>query len=201
MGAALIISNLLLWFVVIILLLAVLALARQIGVLHERVAPVGALMPMEGPRIGELVTPLDAPLLAGGNIRIGGEQPIKTFIYFLSPTCPICKSLLPAVRSLAEHENDKIKLIFASDGDDVATHQQYAKEQDLGGYDYVLSQPLGLALGVNKLPFAVLINEQGVLRGRGLVNSREHLESLLQADEIGVASLQEYLGISEKTAL
>jgi hypothetical protein len=32
-----------------------------------------------------------------------------------------------------------------------------------------------------------------VVRSKGLVNSREHLESLLEADERGVASIQDYL--------
>jgi len=39
---------------VIVLALIVLALARQVGILHERVAPAGALQPMEGPKVGEL---------------------------------------------------------------------------------------------------------------------------------------------------
>jgi hypothetical protein len=42
---ALLISNAVLWCVVIVLALVVLALARQVGVLHERGAPAGALMP------------------------------------------------------------------------------------------------------------------------------------------------------------
>ena len=41
---ALIASNLLLWVLVIVLAAVVLALVRQIGVLHERLAPAGALM-------------------------------------------------------------------------------------------------------------------------------------------------------------
>ena len=45
---------------------------------------------------------------------------------------------------------------------------------------------------MSRLPFAALIDEQGVLRARGLVNSREHLESLFEAKRLGVASLQEY---------
>ena len=56
-----------------------------------------------------------------------------------------------------------------------------------------------MSLGVNKLPFAALINCDGVLRARGLVNNREHLESLLTADEMDVSSLQEYLGLSEES--
>ena len=40
----LIISNLVLWVIVLILGVMVFALVRQIGVLYERVAPAGALM-------------------------------------------------------------------------------------------------------------------------------------------------------------
>ena len=38
-------SVVVLWLVVIVLAFVVFALARQIGILHERVAPAGALMP------------------------------------------------------------------------------------------------------------------------------------------------------------
>jgi methylamine dehydrogenase accessory protein MauD len=200
MESSLVISNLLLWVVVILLMVIVFALARQIGVLHERVAPVGALMPTEGPKIGELIELNDYPLLDGSYFPIGGESSHKTLIYFLSPTCPICKSLLPIVLSIAGHESDQLRVVFASDGDNTDAHVAYAREHNIEDYPYVLSQPLGMRMGVNKLPFAVLINEQGVLRGRGLVNNREHLESLLQADEMNVSSLQDYLGITEKTA-
>ena len=40
---------------------------------------------------------------------------------------------------------------------------------------------------------AVLIDAEGIIRAKGLVNTREHLESLFEAKERGVASLQEHL--------
>ena len=55
-----------------------------------------------------------------------------------------------------------------------------------------MSASLGLAYQVGRLPFAALLDEHGILRARGLVNSREHLESLFEAKRLGVASLQEY---------
>jgi methylamine dehydrogenase accessory protein MauD len=45
---------------------------------------------------------------------------------------------------------------------------------------------------VSRLPFAALLDAGGRLRARGLVNSREHLESLFEAQRLGVASLQDY---------
>src|SRR2546426_8420546 len=53
MTQALLVSNAVLWMVVVLLGCVVAALARQIGVLHERVAPAGALMVGKGPAVGE----------------------------------------------------------------------------------------------------------------------------------------------------
>ena len=53
--------------------------------------------------------------------------------------------------------------------------------------------------GVSKLPYAVLIDEQGKIASMGIVNSREHLESLFEAKEHKVASIQEYM--NKKTAV
>jgi methylamine dehydrogenase accessory protein MauD len=63
---------------------------------------------------------------------------------------------------------------------------------------YVLSQKLGMGFEVSKLPFAVLIGADGTLQSKGLVNTREHLESLIEAMDTGIATLQEYVGIAQQ---
>ena len=70
----------------------------------------------------------------------------------------------------------------------------------LEGFPFVLSERLGRTLGVAKLPYAVLLDEQGKVASLGLVNTREHLESLFEAKERGVASLQDYLSTRSKEA-
>lgn len=194
MEAAIIASNIVLWVVVILLLFIVFALTRQIGVLHERVAPVGALMPMNGPKIGEQIQPIGLTTLDGTRVALGRDG-VRTLIYFLSPGCPVCKSLLPVVRDVEDAE--EIRVLFASDGETIETHQRYADEHSLSGSQYLLSRDLGIALAVNKLPFAALIDADGVLKGRGLINNREHIESLLNAEELDVSTVQEYLGQHE----
>ena len=87
-----------------------------------------------------------------------------------------------------------MKLLFASDGDNLEQHQRYAKDLDLDDYAYVLSEALGRAFEVSKLPFAVLIDADGILRGKGLVNTREHMESLIESMDSGVETVQEYIG-------
>ena len=43
------------------------------------------------------------------------------------------------------------------------------------------------------MPYAVLIDEHNTISSMGIINSREHLESLFEAKERGVGSLQEYI--------
>jgi methylamine dehydrogenase accessory protein MauD len=190
---ALAISNVVLWVVVICLALVLLALTRQLGVLHERIAPAGALMINRGPEIGEAMAALDVTDLDGREWRIGGANVNgkSTLILFLSPTCPVCKTLLPVVRSSRQQERDWLEVVLASDGDP-AQHRQFVQQYQLRDFPYLVSPSLGLNYQVNRLPFAALIDKDGVLRARGLVNSREHLESLFEAQRLGVASLQEY---------
>ena len=52
MSEALLASHVLLWIVVVVLAGVVAALVRQVGILHERVAPVGALATADGLAVG-----------------------------------------------------------------------------------------------------------------------------------------------------
>ena len=113
---------------------------------------------------------------------------------FISPTCPVCKSLVPTAKSLANSERKRLQLVFASDGDKLEQHQAYARDLNLGKYPYVLSEKLGMSYEVSKLPFAILVGADGTLQSKGLVNTREHLESLIEAMDSGVATLQDYVG-------
>jgi methylamine dehydrogenase accessory protein MauD len=188
-------SYLILWALVIFLSLLVFALARQVGVLHERVAPAGALMPTNGPKVGEMTDVMSVSDLQGDAVAIGGADSagLATLILFISPTCPVCKSLVPVARSLVSYEGRRMRLVFASDGDKIDQHVAYVSDLDMKDYPYLVSQALGLAYAVSKLPFAVLIGSDGTLQSKGLVNSREHLESMVESMDSGVASLQDYV--------
>jgi methylamine dehydrogenase accessory protein MauD len=190
---ALAISNVVLWIVVLALLAVVLALTRQVGVLHERIAPVGALMINRGLTVGEKAPVIDVADLNGQQLKVGSERGdgLSTLILFLSPTCPVCETLLPVLQSSRKQEKNWLQIVLASDGDPQA-HREFVRSRGLQEFPYVVSAPLGMTYQVSRLPFAALLDPAGTLRARGLVNSREHLESLFEAQRLGVASLQEY---------
>src|SRR6267378_1212103 len=139
---ALAVSNVALWIVVLALLAVVLALTRQLGVLHERIAPVGALMLNRGLAVGEQAPAMDVVDLAGAHVRLGSPRNDgkSTLLLFVSPTCPVCKSLLPVVKSSGKDERDWLDVILASDGNP-DEHREYVRTNGLGNVPYVISAP------------------------------------------------------------
>lgn len=188
---ALLISNAFLWVANIALVVTVLALARQIGVLYERVSPVGALTMDHGPKAGEPAPVFTLPSLAGGDISIGLPTGRSQLLFFLSPTCPVCKKLLPILRSLSADERATVDVVLASDGE-VDEHKAFYQREKLAPFPYVLSTDLGMTFRISKLPYAVVIGPDGLISAKGLCNNREQIESLLIAQEMGVSSLQEH---------
>lgn len=192
---ALIISNIILWVIVVALTILLFAVTRQVGILHERVAPAGALQPTSGPKIGEITEEIKTTSLQGSSVILGGtqEEEKASLVLFISPTCPVCKELVPTAKSLAKAELNQIRLFFASDGEDLKQHKNYIHDLEIEDYPYLVSEALGMYYQVSKLPFAVLIDGNGILRSKGLVNTREHLESLIESMDTGIATVQEYV--------
>lgn len=185
-------SQILLWAAVVVLAVLVAALARQVGILHERIAPAGALTLSQNVAVGDKPTALALDTLDGAQLTVGGARPRSQLLFFAAPDCPVCKSLLPVLRSAARAEADWVDVVLAGDGS-AREYRAMAAEHGLDGIPLVLSEALGRAFGVAKLPYAVLLAEDGRVAALGLVNSREHLESLFEAKERGVASFQEFL--------
>jgi len=166
--------------------------ARQVGVLHERIAPMGALVTDGGPKAGDMAPHVHATTLDGGALALGPGhmRPRNTLLMFVAPDCPVCKKLVPLAKSVAAAEN--LELIFVGDGEDGAIRGMVDRYK-LADYRFANSAAIGLAFHVGKLPYGVMIRSDGAIAAKGLVSSREHLESLIIADETGFSSAQAYL--------
>jgi methylamine dehydrogenase accessory protein MauD len=187
------ISVVLLWLAVIALGLMLWALSRQVGVLFERVAPMGALITDAGPAVGNASPVFALRGIQSETVDIGAAAERPTLLFFLSPTCPVCKKLIPVLKALQRDERRGLGVVLASDGEQ-AEHLRFVREHGLESMPYVLSTELGMSYRVSRLPYAVLLDRQGVVAAKGLVNSREQLDSLLNAHDMGSPSIQQYLG-------
>lgn len=181
-----------LFLMVVALTVALLALGRQVGILFERVSPMGALVNDSGPEVGQQTPLFNLASLTGGSVALGPKPGRSTLVFFLSPTCPVCKKLLPIIKSVRKAEGSWLDVVFASDGEK-AQHQRFIETAELSSYPYVVSTELGLAYRVARLPYAVLLDQHGTIRAKGLINSREQFDSLFNAFDMNVASIQSYL--------
>lgn len=186
-------SVILLWIAFLGLAIVMVGLIRQIGLLHERSSPMGAMITDHGPDIGDAAPQFDLPDVYGKPVHIGkpsGVDGSQTLLMFTAPTCPVCDKLFPIIRSIARAEN--LSVVMISDGAP-DEHQRFLASHELGPIRYVVSAEIGMAFQVGKIPYGVLLDGNGIIRAKGLTNTREHLESLFEADKTGFASLQEFI--------
>lgn len=178
----LIASNIILWVFVLVLMAVVLALVRQVGVLYERIAPAGAVKSENGLKIGEEVPVFEMKTLQGRPVRLGGGRGNgkSMLLFFLSPGCPVCKTLLPTLQTIRAREANWLEIVLAGDGEKEA-HRTWLKAQEMESWPYVLSPQLGMTMQVAQLPFAALVDEKGILRARNPVNNRKQIENMVGA--------------------
>ena len=143
-------SYVMLWVAVIVLGLAVVALLRQVGVLHARLRPLGAHFAGEGPE-------RHAPAPAAAAIDYGGAA--LTLLAFTSPSCTICESLAPGLRALRRQYTD-LALYEIRHGADTA-----------GAFE---------AFGVRSTPYFVTVDRAGIVQARGVANTLEQVEVLVE---------------------
>jgi methylamine dehydrogenase accessory protein MauD len=165
------VSYAVLWLAVVVLGILVVALAREVGALHLRLGPRGALeIDTEGPEIGAVVPTIIGTGLDGRPMPVGGAGGTRLYL-FASPTCGICRDLLPAMPLLLRRGPAGAILAQAPPG-------------DLGRWSnpdvVVISSPEAfLAYSVPGTPFAVVLDERGAVLAKGTPNDPSQLEGLL----------------------
>jgi methylamine dehydrogenase accessory protein MauD len=154
-GGLWVFSYVLLWLAVLGLSVMVVALLRQVGVLHTRLRPLGVHFAGEGP---ERLVP--APPIPD----VDYARAAMTLVAFSSPTCEVCHALLPSLRAMERQYRD-LALVEVELDD--------------------RSQPVFSAFNVRSTPYVVTVDRQGIVQGRGVANSLEQVEVLV---EEGLAS-------------
>ncbi|GHA88132.1 thioredoxin domain-containing protein [Modicisalibacter luteus] len=187
------------WFIIILLAVVLFALARQIGLLHERMPGVGAMVADNGPQAGDPIPFYEVEDWRSSERVVLGQIPKGTrgtLLLFVAEGCPLCKRIAPLAGTFSQQE--RLELVVVSDEEHSIARSLFSRLSGLPGR-FINDSRVGRGMQVGKVPYAVLVGPEGTLQAKGLVNSREHLESLVIARDSGVKSLQDYLG-NEATA-
>lgn len=157
-----------LWLIVLALVAIVFALARQIGVLHLRLGPRGALeIDTEGPPLGEAPPPIAATDLDGRTIDLTAPG-VERFLLFVAPDCPICREVTPSIPVVARR-GIAVTIVASDDG---LAYRAFS-------VPVVSDDEIARTLGVPGTPYAVLLDARGIVRAKGTVNNLEQIEGLI----------------------
>ncbi|HEV2999653.1 MAG TPA: MauE/DoxX family redox-associated membrane protein [Solirubrobacteraceae bacterium] len=133
---------------------AVLALAREVGMLRLAVGPQGALeVAGEGPELGT-----DSGLAAHLDPRVGNDG--LGLAVFTSEGCGMCRRLAPGIQAFARHPN-----VALLELDEVRDAEHWRR------------------LNVPGSPYALALDARGRVLAKGTFNSLAQLESVLAAAE------------------
>lgn len=185
-------SYAILWVVVAMLSFVVVGLLRQLGLIQLRLGPdPGALITKEGLERGTSApefTLTDA--LTGASTRLADLRGRMVLLLFLTPTCISCRQLMPHLRDIAPERSRDIAVLTICHGSE-ATCGEFAQAFRLD-VPVLVDGPNAIAASydVRMTPFAFLIDADGVIRLRGVVNTWPQLESLIA--EEGTVSPQEW---------
>jgi hypothetical protein len=141
------------WILLVVLCVVVVALARQVGTLHLRLGPRGALeIDTEGPPLGEPLPPVDARAADGSSLVLGGPGR-RRLVVFSSPTCIVCREVAPAVPAAAGAADLLPQIVHDPDAE--------------------------RAFEVPGTPFVLVLDGMGIVRAKGTVNNLEQVEGLV----------------------
>jgi hypothetical protein len=141
------------WILVVVLAVVVVALARQVGTLHLRLGPRGALeIDTEGPPLGEPLPLLIARSAEGSGVQLGGPGAPR-LIAFSSSSCSVCAEVAPGIPAAAGAAGLRALVIHDPNAERV--------------YE------------IPGTPFLLVVDELGVVRAKGTVNNLEQVEGLV----------------------
>jgi len=164
-----------LWILVVVLCIVVVALARQIGTLHLRLGPRGALeMDDEGPALGEGRPPVTSTDIGGHKVTVGGEG-AEQFLLFVSPGCMVCEQVMPSIGAVAEATGKRP--VVLTDMDEVETRLAWQHKRVAA--PIVASIEAFQSYEVPGTPYLVVLDDKGVVQSKGTVNNLEQMEGLI----------------------
>ena len=166
MITALLVSNLLVWLLLLLLAIAVLALYRHFGQLYIN-SPQGRTE--QGPETGSHLLSMSDTDASGRMIVL----PMRTAMamVFADTTCTLCATVRSELATLRTAPDARIVVLCAGRAQDVAAWAQGLPEN----VSVIHDRRSGYAnkYEVNGTPYAVVVGESGMVHGKSIVNGAE----------------------------
>jgi methylamine dehydrogenase accessory protein MauD len=168
------ISYVVLWGLVVCSFVLWIALLRQVGLLHARWGPRGALATEEGPELGSTLPRFVYPTLSGGELEWSAPD-VLTLAVLVHPECEECEDLGPAVRTLMRDPPENVRVVaLVTDSSEGAW--EFARRHELDPSSVAAAPDALQLLRIENTPMALVLDPEARVLGKGIANSLEQLE-------------------------
>lgn len=181
MNAFLLISNVLLWILVLGMSFLLLGTLRSLGMLSWQLEEMEATRPVrkgrEGLKLGTVAPEFQLPDLEGRDFSLADFSGRRRLLVFVQPGCGPCHDIVPELNALQSSE--ELHVLGIINGTD-AEARQWADE--VHAAFPVLRQEnwaLSKAYKTYATPFGYLVDEHQRITSRGLVGSSQYLSYVL----------------------
>lgn len=193
MSTVILISLAVLFMLMLLVGVCIVALFRQVGLLHLALAD-GSGHPAPKAPIEVLPDGTSAPYLAGVSIqgepvalwRLRGQRVLLAFVH---PFCEPCNEIGPELEALHRDAAMATQVVVVSDGDRIST-EEYAAEHHLTApilyeprNDFNQPAPILGRFRVPRTPFAYLLDEQHRVVISGTIGKKELLWNMVRGSD------------------
>jgi methylamine dehydrogenase accessory protein MauD len=176
-----------LWAVVLFLGFLLLGTLRALGVLSWRLAQLEATTPRrlgrDGLQPGKKAPDFTLPSAHGQEVALHDFAGRKVLLVFTQSGCSPCRTIVPELNRLGKSGASQV-VVVNNGGADVTRRWSAA----VGARFPVLAQDhfsVSRRYEVFATPFAFLIDEQGVIASKGIINNRQHIRYVLSGAGAG----------------
>ena len=181
MTIPLIVSNIVLWLLVLLLGFLLLGTLRALGLLSWRLEQLQATTPSrlgrDGLKVGKKAPDFTLPGTANGQMALRDFAGRKVLLVITQSGCGPCRTVVPELNRVQDQGEHQV--VVVNNGDPEATRKWAA---ETGARCLVLAQvkfALSKRYQIFATPFAFLIDGKGVITAKGTVGSRQHLGYVL----------------------
>jgi methylamine dehydrogenase accessory protein MauD len=179
MTTVLLISSAALWLVSLLLGFLLLGALQHLALLRWRLEQLEATTPRrvgrDGLKCGKNAPDFTLPSAAGPEVSLHDFAGRRVLLVFTQSGCSPCHAIVPELNRLG----GEVTVLVVNNGAAEKT-RQWATEVN-ARFPVLMQEGFSVSrrYEVFATPFAFLIDEQGVIRSKGIVNNRQHLGFVL----------------------
>lgn len=145
----------------------------------------------DGPALGTITPVAELTTTTGKIFSLTTERERNLILLFVSTSCGYCRKVAAYLNEFANGAPEDLILVFGVTEPDKL--RDFIKEFHLAELPIVISPETRSAYGVVGVPYGFALDTRGVIRGKGVVNNDEHLDSLANTFYVSVDAFKQAL--------